>query len=170
MFSQIAKWLNKVGVHSIRAYNLCCYIDHDSGNSHPIPERIYGVKVKMCSLSYSRFYCAFIFLLYFRRCLFCSASPVVCMHYALFSIGRHIAEPGLNISNLQTCTERQHRPADGAQILDSVVTSLHPCSQNLPFFREIQMCMGRIKTQILALFPTWHPPCPPLPSHIIISI
>ncbi|XP_057962765.1 protein ALWAYS EARLY 2-like isoform X2 [Malania oleifera] len=56
---------------------------------------------------------------------------------------------------IQTCTERQYPPADVAQILDSAVSSLHPsCPQNLPIYREIQMCMGRIKTQILALIPT----------------
>ncbi|EOY11451.1 DIRP,Myb-like DNA-binding domain, putative isoform 1 [Theobroma cacao] len=56
---------------------------------------------------------------------------------------------------IQTCTERQYPPADVAQIIDSAVTSLHPCfPQNLPIYREIQMCMGRIKTQILALIPT----------------
>jgi len=56
---------------------------------------------------------------------------------------------------IQTCTERQYPPADVAQILDSALTSLHPCSpQNLPIYREIQMCVGRIKTQILALVPT----------------
>ncbi|XP_059437111.1 protein ALWAYS EARLY 2-like isoform X2 [Corylus avellana] len=56
---------------------------------------------------------------------------------------------------IQTCTERQYPPADVAQILDSALTSLHPCCpQNLPIYREIQMCMGRIKTQILALVPT----------------
>lgn len=55
---------------------------------------------------------------------------------------------------IQMCTERQYPPADVAQILDSAVTSLHPrCSQNLPIYREIQMCMGRVKTQILALVP-----------------
>ncbi|KAJ7977966.1 Protein ALWAYS EARLY 3 [Quillaja saponaria] len=56
---------------------------------------------------------------------------------------------------VQTCTQRQYPPADVAQILDSAVTSLHPCCpKNLPIYREIQMCMGRIKTQILALIPT----------------
>ncbi|KAK7277936.1 hypothetical protein RJT34_22956 [Clitoria ternatea] len=56
---------------------------------------------------------------------------------------------------IQTCTERQYPPADMAQILDTAVTSLRPCcSQNLPIYREIQMCMGRIKTQMLALIPT----------------
>ncbi|XP_021282350.1 protein ALWAYS EARLY 2 isoform X3 [Herrania umbratica] len=56
---------------------------------------------------------------------------------------------------IETCTERQYPPADVAQIIDSAVTSLHPCfPQNLPIYREIQMCMGRIKTQILALIPT----------------
>ncbi|KAK4595854.1 hypothetical protein RGQ29_014085 [Quercus rubra] len=56
---------------------------------------------------------------------------------------------------IQTCTERQYPPADVAQILDSALKSLHPyCTQNLSIYREIQMCMGRIKTQILALVPT----------------
>ncbi|KAK7337778.1 hypothetical protein VNO77_18365 [Canavalia gladiata] len=56
---------------------------------------------------------------------------------------------------IQTSTERQCPPADVAQILDYAVTSLHPCSpRNLPLYKEIQMCMGRIKTQILALAPT----------------
>ncbi|GLT28915.1 hypothetical protein SLA2020_038170 [Shorea laevis] len=56
---------------------------------------------------------------------------------------------------IQTCTERQYPPTDVAQIIDSAVTSLHPyCPQNLPIYREIQMCMGRIKTQLLALIPT----------------
>lgn len=58
-------------------------------------------------------------------------------------------------SDMQTCTERQYPPADVAQILDSAVTSLHPCCpQNLQIYREIQTYMGRIKTQILALVPT----------------
>ncbi|KAL5783706.1 hypothetical protein ACOSP7_008735 [Xanthoceras sorbifolium] len=56
---------------------------------------------------------------------------------------------------IQTCTERQYPPSDVAQIIDSAVSSLHPrCPQNLPIYREIEMCMGRIKTQILALIPT----------------
>ncbi|KAG5541502.1 hypothetical protein RHGRI_021357 [Rhododendron griersonianum] len=55
---------------------------------------------------------------------------------------------------VQTFTER-HPLADVAQILDSSVRSLHPCCpQNLPIYREIQMCMGKIKTQIRALVPT----------------
>ncbi|KAL2942037.1 Protein ALWAYS EARLY 2 [Bienertia sinuspersici] len=56
---------------------------------------------------------------------------------------------------IQTCTERQYPPAEVAQILDNAATSLHPgCPQNVSIYREIQMCMGRIKTQILALVPT----------------
>ncbi|PON37845.1 Protein LIN-9/Protein ALWAYS EARLY [Trema orientale] len=56
---------------------------------------------------------------------------------------------------IQTCTERQYPPAEVAQILDSAVSSLHPCCpQNLQIYREIQNYMGRIKTQILALVPT----------------
>lgn len=56
---------------------------------------------------------------------------------------------------IQMCTERQYPPADVVQMLDSAFTNLHPqCPQNLPIFREIQMCMGRVKTQILALVPS----------------
>ncbi|KAF8035872.1 hypothetical protein BT93_C1789 [Corymbia citriodora subsp. variegata] len=56
---------------------------------------------------------------------------------------------------IQTCTDRHYPPADVAQILDSAVTGLHPCCpQNLPLYREIQMSMGRLKTQMLALVPT----------------
>ncbi|PSS10124.1 Protein ALWAYS EARLY like [Actinidia chinensis var. chinensis] len=56
---------------------------------------------------------------------------------------------------VQMCTERHYPPDDVVRILDSAVTSLHPCCpQNLPIYREIQMCMGRIKTQLLALVPT----------------
>ncbi|KAJ4954783.1 hypothetical protein NE237_011566 [Protea cynaroides] len=43
---------------------------------------------------------------------------------------------------VQTCTERQYPPAEVAQILDSAVTSLKPCSQNLHVYGEIQRCMG----------------------------
>ncbi|KAM7469480.1 hypothetical protein LguiA_007663 [Lonicera macranthoides] len=56
---------------------------------------------------------------------------------------------------IQMCTERQYPPSEVAQILDSAVRSLQPsCPQNLGVYREIQMSMGRIKTQILALVPT----------------
>uniref|UniRef100_A0A2P2J571 Uncharacterized protein n=1 Tax=Rhizophora mucronata TaxID=61149 RepID=A0A2P2J571_RHIMU len=56
---------------------------------------------------------------------------------------------------IQACTERQYPPADVAQMIDSAVTTLHPCCpQNHSVYREIQTCMGRIKTQILALIPT----------------
>ncbi|XP_039040467.1 protein ALWAYS EARLY 2-like isoform X2 [Hibiscus syriacus] len=56
---------------------------------------------------------------------------------------------------IQRCTERQFPPADVAQVIDSAIASLHPCCpQNLPIYREIQMCMGKIKTQILALIPS----------------
>ncbi|KAK7284354.1 hypothetical protein RJT34_19099 [Clitoria ternatea] len=56
---------------------------------------------------------------------------------------------------IQTCSEGQYPPADVIQTLDSAVTSLHPCSPgNLPIYREIQICMGRIKSQILAHDPT----------------
>ncbi|GAU42810.1 hypothetical protein TSUD_34540, partial [Trifolium subterraneum] len=66
-----------------------------------------------------------------------------------------IASCVATLTMIQSCTERQYPPADVARILDSAVTSLQPCdSRNLPIYREIQMCMGRIKTQILALIPT----------------
>ncbi|KAG2245662.1 hypothetical protein Bca4012_091408 [Brassica carinata] len=56
---------------------------------------------------------------------------------------------------IQMCTERQYPPADVAQLMDTAVTSLQPrCPQNLPIYREIQMCMGRIKTQIMSLVPS----------------
>ncbi|KAJ0244458.1 Protein ALWAYS EARLY 2 [Hirschfeldia incana] len=56
---------------------------------------------------------------------------------------------------IKMCTERQYPPADVAQLIDTAVTSLQPrCPQNLPIYREIQMCMGRIKTQIMSLVPS----------------
>ncbi|MBA0875229.1 hypothetical protein Goshw_028221 [Gossypium schwendimanii] len=56
---------------------------------------------------------------------------------------------------IRTCTERQFPPSDVAQIMDLAARSLHPwCSENLWIYREIQRCMGKIKTQILALIPT----------------
>ncbi|CAJ2628692.1 unnamed protein product [Trifolium pratense] len=66
-----------------------------------------------------------------------------------------IASCVATLTMIQSCTERQYPPADVARILDSAVTSLQPCDpRNLPIYREIQMCMGRIKTQILALIPS----------------
>ncbi|XP_004495723.1 protein ALWAYS EARLY 2 isoform X2 [Cicer arietinum] len=59
------------------------------------------------------------------------------------------------LAMIQSCTERLYPPSDVARILDSAVTSLQPCCpQNLSIYREVQMCVGRIKTQILALIPT----------------
>ncbi|XP_015165279.1 protein ALWAYS EARLY 3-like [Solanum tuberosum] len=56
---------------------------------------------------------------------------------------------------IQKCTERQFPPADVAKVLDSAVASLQPsCSQNSPIYREIQKCMGIIRSQILSLVPT----------------
>ncbi|PIA44527.1 hypothetical protein AQUCO_01700251v1 [Aquilegia coerulea] len=56
---------------------------------------------------------------------------------------------------IQTCTDRQYPPGEAVQILDSALTSLQPiCSQNVPIYRDIQMCMGMVKNQILALIPT----------------
>jgi hypothetical protein len=55
----------------------------------------------------------------------------------------------------QNCTEKQYHPAEVAHILDSALSGLQPCSsQNIPIFREIEMCMGIIKNQMLALIPT----------------
>ncbi|KAK3159984.1 hypothetical protein QOZ80_1BG0053760 [Eleusine coracana subsp. coracana] len=56
---------------------------------------------------------------------------------------------------IQNCTEKQYHPAEVAHILDSALSRLQPCSsQNIPIFREIEMCMGVIKNQMLALIPT----------------
>ncbi|XP_017218646.1 protein ALWAYS EARLY 3 isoform X3 [Daucus carota subsp. sativus] len=56
---------------------------------------------------------------------------------------------------IQKCTERQFPPADVAQILDSAVTSLQPCSsKNLPVYADIEKCMIMIRNQIMALVPT----------------
>ncbi|GAB4835822.1 hypothetical protein Ancab_000738 [Ancistrocladus abbreviatus] len=56
---------------------------------------------------------------------------------------------------IQSCTERQYSPAEVAQILDTAVRSLQPCYPgNAPIYRDIELCMGRIKTQILALVPS----------------
>ncbi|GMI65604.1 ARABIDOPSIS THALIANA ALWAYS EARLY 2, ALWAYS EARLY 2 [Hibiscus trionum] len=52
---------------------------------------------------------------------------------------------------IQRCTERQFPPAEVAQIIDSAITSLHPCcTQNLPIYREIQMSVvyGLVKLQV----------------------
>ncbi|KAL8121599.1 hypothetical protein AgCh_018366 [Apium graveolens] len=55
---------------------------------------------------------------------------------------------------IQKCTERQFPPADVAQILDSAVTSLQPCtSKNLPVYADIEKCMIMIRNQIMALVP-----------------
>ncbi|XP_057958844.1 protein ALWAYS EARLY 3-like isoform X2 [Malania oleifera] len=65
-----------------------------------------------------------------------------------------IAQCVATLLMIQRCTERQFPPAEVAQILDSAVTSLQPCSsQNLPIYTEIQKCMGIIRNQILALIP-----------------
>ncbi|KAK1351905.1 Always early protein 3 [Heracleum sosnowskyi] len=56
---------------------------------------------------------------------------------------------------IQKCTERQFPPADVAQILDSAVTSLRPCTlQNFPVYADIEKCMIMIRNQIMALVPT----------------
>ncbi|KAL6908230.1 hypothetical protein ACP4OV_002400 [Aristida adscensionis] len=56
---------------------------------------------------------------------------------------------------IKNCTEKQYHPAEVAHILDSALSRLQPCSsQNIPIFREIEMCMGIIKNQMLALIPT----------------
>ncbi|XP_022150725.1 protein ALWAYS EARLY 2-like isoform X2 [Momordica charantia] len=56
---------------------------------------------------------------------------------------------------IQACIECPYPPGDVAQILGSAVKSLHPrCSQNLHFYKEIETCIGRIKTQLLAIVPT----------------
>ncbi|XP_062225369.1 protein ALWAYS EARLY 3-like isoform X3 [Phragmites australis] len=56
---------------------------------------------------------------------------------------------------MQNCTEKQYHPAEVTDVLDSVLSRLQPCSaQNIQIFREIEMCMGIIKNQMLALIPT----------------
>ncbi|XP_066392129.1 protein ALWAYS EARLY 3-like isoform X4 [Miscanthus floridulus] len=56
---------------------------------------------------------------------------------------------------IKNCTEKQYHPAEVAHILDSALSSVQPCSsQNIPIFRDIEMCMGIIKNQMLALVPT----------------
>ncbi|WOL09085.1 protein ALWAYS EARLY 2-like isoform X4 [Canna indica] len=59
---------------------------------------------------------------------------------------------------IEGCAERQYPPAEIAKILELAVSSLQPCcSQNLPIYREIERCMGIIKSQMLALIPTASP-------------
>ncbi|KAE9598128.1 putative transcription factor MYB/SANT family [Lupinus albus] len=104
---------------------------------------------------------------YHNRSIFCSAEPLPNddvpgpkLHHDSVKVDTQIPSELITscvatLIMIQNCTERQYPPADVAQIIDSAVTSLHPCCpQNLPIYREIQMCMGRIKTQILALIPT----------------
>ncbi|KAI7741663.1 hypothetical protein M8C21_005361, partial [Ambrosia artemisiifolia] len=56
---------------------------------------------------------------------------------------------------IQMCSERQYPPGDVVEMLDSAFTKLQPqCPENLGIYREIEMCMGRVKTQILALVPS----------------
>ncbi|KAG2584872.1 protein ALWAYS EARLY 2-like isoform X6 [Panicum virgatum] len=56
---------------------------------------------------------------------------------------------------IKNCTEKQYHPAEVAHILDSALSGLQPCSsQNIPIFRDIEICMGIIKNQMLALIPT----------------
>ncbi|XP_071726393.1 protein ALWAYS EARLY 3-like isoform X2 [Rutidosis leptorrhynchoides] len=56
---------------------------------------------------------------------------------------------------MQVCTEQQYPPSDVVQMLDSAFARLHPLlPQHLPIFKELQMCMGRLKTQILARVPS----------------
>ncbi|XP_038889458.1 protein ALWAYS EARLY 2-like isoform X2 [Benincasa hispida] len=56
---------------------------------------------------------------------------------------------------IQACIERPYPPGDVAQILGLAIKSLHPgCSQNLHFYKEIETCMRRIKTQLSSIVPT----------------
>ncbi|KAM7473877.1 hypothetical protein LguiB_021120 [Lonicera macranthoides] len=67
-------------------------------------------------------------------------------------IARGISCESIEGVSILMCTERQYPPSEVAQILDSAVRRLQPsCPQNLGVYTEIQMSMGRIKTQILAL-------------------
>lgn len=56
---------------------------------------------------------------------------------------------------IQACADSQYPPSDAADILENALRSLQPCCpQNVPIYRDIQMCMGMVKNQILALIPT----------------
>ncbi|CAN8277137.1 unnamed protein product [Cochlearia groenlandica] len=56
---------------------------------------------------------------------------------------------------IQMCTEKQYPPADVAQLMDKAMRELQPrCAQNMTLYREIQTCMGLIKTQIMSLVRT----------------
>ncbi|XP_023637492.1 protein ALWAYS EARLY 1 isoform X2 [Capsella rubella] len=56
---------------------------------------------------------------------------------------------------IKMCTEKQYPPADVAQLMETAVSGLQPrCPQNMPIYREIETCMGLIKTQIMALVRT----------------
>lgn len=64
----------------------------------------------------------------------------------------------------QSCTEKQLPPAEVAHILDSGLASVQPCCRDSAgVYREIEMMMGIIKNQMLALVPT---PTPTLPTPI----
>ncbi|XP_078180275.1 DNA binding protein isoform X3 [Carex rostrata] len=65
---------------------------------------------------------------------------------------------------IQSCTEKQLPPAEVAHILDSGLASVQPCCRDSAgVYREIEMMMGIIKNQMLALVPT---PTPTLPTPI----
>ncbi|KAL9259777.1 ALWAYS EARLY 2-like protein [Drosera capensis] len=56
---------------------------------------------------------------------------------------------------VQNCSARLHPPAEAAQLLDTAVKSLNLCSpENLSVLREIEMLMGRVKTQALTFVPS----------------
>lgn len=56
---------------------------------------------------------------------------------------------------VQNCSARLHPPAEAAQLLDTAVKSLHLCGpQNLSVLRDIEMLMGRVKTQALTFVPS----------------
>ncbi|KAJ3677681.1 hypothetical protein LUZ60_003405 [Juncus effusus] len=64
---------------------------------------------------------------------------------------------------IKDCSERPQPPAEVAHILDSCLASMQPrCPQNQHYYREIEMCIGATKNQMLALIPTPLPPDLPL--------
>ncbi|CAN8255736.1 unnamed protein product [Cochlearia groenlandica] len=56
---------------------------------------------------------------------------------------------------IQTCTENQYPPGEMAQMMEAAVSSLRPlCHENMPIYRDIQLCIGMIKTQLMSFVRT----------------
>ncbi|KAF3331243.1 protein ALWAYS EARLY 2-like isoform X1 [Carex littledalei] len=62
---------------------------------------------------------------------------------------------------IQSCTEKQHPPAEVTHILDSALSSVQPCCpENAGLYREIEFWMSIIKNQMLAFIPIGSPILP----------